>query len=188
MKNRKVRKLQYIQLKNKLKDNLFDSMDYLGPQTQWADICFIGKNKDVYNATVETTLCAWHQIIEHEARKCADKLTSHLNLFEFKNKTFYNPTLKELGNKHYFEYCEAKEKEISQTNPPVISESFKILNGFNYGIGLNIVVHAPHLTVESINHAILKFLELGEKNWVSNKKFTFEYKKHFSFSTNILTV
>lgn len=189
-----------MQVKNKIAQYgyNFSTHDLIHPKTTWADICFLGKNKNVYNATIMTTQCAWHDLVEHMVwEKLYSLVPKDHILFEIvelegytSNKEFSGPTtvsdppLKELNNLTASQFIKEQNKVISKDKTITVHEEFKILPNFSFGIGLNMVVHHPNLTNEIIAQSIERFIQNGEKNWKSAESFGFEYEENVNFTTN----
>ena len=76
-----------------------------------------------------------------------------------------NESYDELGGMIRREYEAKLEKEIIATEPPEIFESFTIDNGYEYGIGLNVVIDAELIDRETVERVIDRFLELSETDW-----------------------
>lgn len=78
---------------------------------------------------------------------------------------FRDYTYPQFNGMTYRDYCRQLEREIIISEPPAIHESFKLDHGYEYGIGLRIVVDAEEITQSVIEQAILRFKELGETDW-----------------------
>lgn len=201
-KSRYKKKLEYIQLKNSITKNNsnFSTYDEIDENSKWADIYFFGKNKQIYNATIMTTKCAWKDILSKKSWKALDeKIEPGEKLFEIvelegytSNKnmsgptTIDNPPRKSLGGKTASEFLEEKEKELSLDKSITVTESFKILKGYRYGMGLNMVVHEKALSQEAIEKAINKFIDLEEESWQGKEQYSFDYEERASFLINKL--
>ena len=76
-------------------------------------------------------------------------------------------TYEKFGGLSYFDYVDKLEDEIIRHNPPEVYESFSTVFSYRRGIGLNIVISADEINRFTIEEAIRRFQELGEKNWRS---------------------
>ena len=76
-----------------------------------------------------------------------------------------NETYEVFGGLTLREYKAKLEKEIITNEPPEIFESFAIDRGYEYGIGLNMVIDVELIDRETVERVIDRFLELGETNW-----------------------
>lgn len=163
--SRKIKKRGFITIKNSLqKGRLFTTQDFIGEHTQWADIFFLSKKRKniFYNATILTTKSAWHDEVQEQAWEKA-------GLSDSKG---CNP-LKSLPP-NWMQSLDKAELELAESNSVFIEEQFQILRTeYVFGVGMDIVIHTPTLSVENINHAIEKFYELGEMNWKGQEKYTF---------------
>lgn len=201
-KSRKVKKLQYIQLKNKIVQDgyNFHTIDLIHDKTTWADICFIGKNKTIYNATIYTTKCAWHDLLDKLAwEKLYSILPKDFPLFEIEEMDGYteteafsgpttisDPPIAQLNNLTASQFLDEQVKNIAQDKTLMIHERFEILPNFSYGIGLDMVVHYPYLSNERIAKCVEAFINYGEKNFVSKESYNFEYEENSNFTVNAL--
>ena len=201
-KSRKTIKTHYIQAKNLITRQGFNfaTYDLLTDSTQWADIIFIGKNKRLYNATIYTTECAWHDIVSEKAWKILNsKVTGQLfeivELEGYKSDkhmtgptTISDPNMEELDGKTASQFLKEKKAELALDKTITIQESFKLLKGFTYGIGLDMVTHVSSLTNENIAKYVEKFISLGETNWQGSKQYNFKYSDAIAYSTNELKI
>lgn len=73
----------------------------------------------------------------------------------------------QFGGLTYDQYVEKLEQEIARQEPPVVHESFSLDPGYAYGIGLSIVIDAPHVSRVVVEEAIARFRREGERNWRS---------------------
>jgi hypothetical protein len=69
------------------------------------------------------------------------------------------------GGLTYHEYKEKLNEEIIQLEPPEVYESFSTDSTYEYGIGLNVVIHAEEINRGTIEKAIQRFREIGETDW-----------------------
>lgn len=199
-KSRHQKKSEYIKLKNyilKAKTN-FLTYDEISENSQWVDLCFLGKNKKIYNATIMTTKCAWQDILCSNSWKALrKKIEPGEILFEIieldgytSNKhmtgptTIDNPPRKSLDGKTASEFLKEREKEYALDKSITVNESFEILKNYKYGIGLDIVIHEKNLSQLNIEKAIKNFIELEEKSWLGKEQYHFEYEDNANFLIN----
>lgn len=201
-KSRNKRKLEYIKLKNSITktNSNFSTYDEIDENSHWADICFFGKNKQIYNATIMTTKCAWKDILSKKAWEVLDaKIEPGEKLFEIVELEGYtlnkkmsgpttvdNPPRKSLAGKTASDFLEEKEKELALDKSITVCESFEVLKGYRYGVGLNLVIHEKNLSQEAIEKAIKRFIELEEKSWIGKEKYHFHYEEKVRFLINKL--
>ncbi len=74
-------------------------------------------------------------------------------------------TYEKFGGLTFRDYQVKITGEIIQNEPPAIFESFTLDRSYRYGIGLDIVIHAPEINKHSIEEAIRRFRAIGEQNW-----------------------
>lgn len=151
---------------------------------QWFDFFFLGQRKfTIWNAFIFTAQAAFWDAVKGLASERARKMLSSAERekefkFEMEPSKFdawgkplsYNMIVRDYTYPHfngmtYRDYCRQLEREIITTKPPAIHESFKLDHGYEYGIGLHIVVDAEEITQSVIEQAILRFKELGETAW-----------------------
>lgn len=201
--SRKQKKISYIKLKNKIeKGHLFSTHDVFTLDMQWADIYFFGKNKQIYNATIRTTACAFYDEVRSKAwAKLRSSVNPDDNFFEVVElegytqnanvsgpTTISNPPLESLKGLTASEFLEATEEEISKDSSITINENFKLLPNYTYGIGLDMVVNVDILDADNIDAAIRLFISKGESNWESEEAHRPKYTKKFSFTTNSISL
>lgn len=165
------------------------SLDILDPERpvlykQDAHVFFLGTDKRVFwNAYIVTARKAfWDEVgsmASGRARQLMpkeEKAWDISDLFEpasfnaWGQATTYrmrerNDTYEAFGGLTRREYEAKLEKEIIAAEPPEIFESFTIDNGYEYGIGLNVVIDAELIDKETVERLIDRFLELGETAW-----------------------
>jgi hypothetical protein len=152
--------------------------------SQWFDFYFLGLDKfTIWNATIITSLVALQDAVNHLAyTRTAEMMTDEELDAEFKmefvpadrSKTgkVLNYWIVEREKKRYdqfggltfFEQKKLETKIIAES-PPTIYECFQIDLSYRYGIGLSIVMDVDVINRSVIEQAIIKFRELGEKNW-----------------------
>lgn len=171
-KTRKQKKLMYIRIKNAIRKNKttplrsFLTYDVIGKNSQWADIYFLSKKNGLfYNVTIETTKAAWHEEVEGRAM---------------------NEVLKE--GAYNSDIFDKKVEEIIKKQIVFVQERVRILSGYQYGIGLEMVLNVENLTVDNINKAIESFINNEEREWVGSEKFSYPYKSEASYFVNALTI
>ena len=65
----------------------------------------------------------------------------------------------------FFEQIDKLEAQILAESSPPVYESFETDLSYGYGIGLSIVLNVETINRKAIEQAIMKFRELGEKDW-----------------------
>lgn len=196
---RNRRKLLWINLKNEIskaeRENgaKFHTWDVI-PESgaQWCDICFLSRRKgEFYNACIETAKAAWHRRIDEIAkeRALAYAVPESINdeIFDEEGRILL-PYDESVNGKSYFENLDLCIAEAAKSGVSVF-ETYEILPDYAYGIGLEMIVDDPFLTVESINSAIADFIEKGETDYFSEKPISFsEYSSSASFSINLVKI
>ena len=151
---------------------------------QWFDFFFLGQDKfTIWNAFILSAQAAfWDEIKDLAMDRATKMLSPEEQKKEFAietepaefdawgkpltyNMIFRDYTSPQFNGMTYRDYCRQLEREIITTEPPAIHESFKLDPGYEYGIGLHIVVDAEEITQSVIEQAILRFKELGETDW-----------------------
>jgi hypothetical protein len=184
---------EFIKLKGKIKRDvadyggLFTSRLVLDESnnSQWFDFYFLGLDKfTIWNASIITGLVALHDALNDLAyTRTAEMLTEEELEAEFKmefvpaerSKTGKVLTYRmveqekkrydQFGGLTFSEQKNKLEAKIIAESPPTIYECFKINLSYRYGIGLSIVMDVDVINRAVIEQAIIKFHELGEKNW-----------------------
>lgn len=201
--SRKKKKLSYIQLKNRIeKNHLFSTHDVFTKDMQWADIYFFGKNKQIYNVTIRTIACAYHDEVHHQAweklRATAHPQDRFFEIVELEGysenphvsgpTTVSDPALESLKGLTASQFLEKTEETLANSGTISVKESFEILPDYVYGIGLDMVINVDSLDANNIDEAITRFIQNGEKNWESKESYTPSYKKKASFTTNAISL
>lgn len=150
---------------------------------QWFDFSFLGLDgHNIWNAAIITGSHAlWERVDDLAWEQTQSRLTETELEAEFRMKTepahcvgvqkFRRITLPEprryaaLDNMTFREYQQRITSEILRGTPPDIHESYHQDHTYRYGTGLEIVMDAPVIDRGSIEHAILRFRELGEGEW-----------------------
>jgi len=153
--------------------------------SQWFDFYFLGLDKfTIWNATIITARLALQDAVydlaytrtvemmtaeELEAeckmefvpadRSNTGKILTYRMIEQEKKR--YN----QFGGLTFSEQLEKLEAKIIDESPPTIYECFQTDLSYGYGIGLNIVLDVETINRTAIEQAIIKFRELGEKNW-----------------------
>jgi hypothetical protein len=155
-------------------------------ESQWCDFYFLGLDKfTIWNAEIITAKQALDDAVSDLAYSRTFEMLTPEEL-DVECKIEYEPAdrCSKTGKlltyrmirrepKHYAKFggltfSEQKQKlksEIIEKTPPTIYESFQIDFSYRYGIGLEIVLDADAIHRKEIEQAIMKFRELGEKNW-----------------------
>lgn len=149
---------------------------------QWVDAYFLGTDGlTIWNATIETAFAEFWNVVEEITFKQAwEMLTPEeqsaeseikfkqirvngKRMFEWIDKP--KLTYEKFGGLTFKDYQEKVAEEIIKTNPPEIFDSFMTDRTYCYGIGLNIVINVSEINRSSIEEAIRRFREVGEKDW-----------------------
>lgn len=148
---------------------------------------FLGRDKlTIWNAIIITARKAfWDEVNDLARNRATDMLTEEereeVFNFEFVPAQ-WSPTgevlaysraereerrFEKFGGLTYHEMCRKLEADIIHNEPPPIFESYSHDRSYVYGIGLYIVVDKEVINQPAIDAAIERFLELGEREWVS---------------------
>lgn len=163
-------------------------------QSSWCDFYFLGLNKfTIWNATIITAKCALQDAVhdlayqQTVAMMTAEELEEECRM-EFvpadRSKTGKILTYQMLEREQkrydqfegltFFEQIDKLEAQILAECPPPVYESFETDLSYGYGIGLNIVLNVETINRKAIEQAIMKFRELGEKDWQAVTPVTFK--------------
>ncbi|MFA1644782.1 MAG: hypothetical protein ACDS79_04735 [Enterobacteriaceae bacterium] len=143
----------------------------------WSDIIFLSADKATFwNATILTASDVFTSEVENLAleRASAIKTVSAdiLRDEETGRRTLDLSPLREpmdaFGGLSWSAYVEQQEEEIARNSPPAVYCGYRILPGFRYGIGLEMIVDADVLSIDVINTAIRDFWARGEKKWTAS--------------------
>jgi len=149
---------------------------------QWADAYFLGRDGlTIWNATIITAAQKFWDTVEDIAHTRAwEMLTPEEQSAEAemkfepiwsKGKRMYRLLEKpknvydKFGGLTYRDYQEKLTDEIIRNEPPEVFESFTKDRSYQYGIGLDIVIHVEEINRVTIEEAIRRFRELGETDW-----------------------
>ena len=149
---------------------------------QWADAYFLGNNGlTIWNATIITAAQKFWDTVEDMAHTRAwEMLTPEEQSAEAemkfepiwsKGKRMYRLLEKpknvydKFGGLTYWDYLEKLNEEIIKNEPPEVFESFTRDRSYQYGIGLNIVIHVEEINRVTIEEAIRRFRAIGETDW-----------------------
>jgi hypothetical protein len=184
--SRKKEKLEFIRIKNKFKLLGFYTLDEISNTTQWADIYFLSKKcKNIYNATIHTTKCIWLDTISEHAWNDLNLITNGVPLFRFidlesstksliRTSTVYDPPLFCIDGLTASQFLEKRKLELINEKNIFINEYSEILSGYKFGIGLNLIIHAPFISIENIQQTIQKFLNNEEKEYQEKIQYSFD--------------
>lgn len=149
---------------------------------------FLGTDKlTIWNAIIITARKAfWDEVSDLARNRVTDMLTEEEREEVF-NVEFvpaqWSPTgevlgysrakreekrFEKFGGLTYYEMCRKLETDIIHNDPPPIFESYSLDRSYVYGIGLHIVVDKEVINQPTIDAAIERFLEMGEREWVSS--------------------
>jgi len=149
---------------------------------QWADAYFLGNNGlTIWNATIITAAQKFWDTVEDMAHTRAwEMLTPEEQSAEAemkfepiwsKGKRMYRLLEKpknvydKFGGLTYWDYLEKLNEEIIKNEPPEVFESFTKDRSYQYGIGLDIVIHVDEINRVTIEEAIRRFRAIGETDW-----------------------
>ena len=202
-KSRRTREGFELRRKIKRDKGLFGGRFYshteLNPESnlitnQWFDFLFTGRHKhEIWNAEIITArLAFWEkvdsiafdrayaQLSAEEREKEFSRISTRLDNGYFRwEKQFPMIQYPQFDGLTYDEYCYQLERQILNSEPPEIYESFRLDYSFRNGVGLNIVVDAEAISYSLIDQSIDRFLALGQKAWrseipVSRERLPFE--------------
>jgi len=149
---------------------------------QWADAYFLGSDGlTIWNAAIITAAQKfWDTVADMAHTRAWEMLTPEEQSAEAemkfepiwsKGKRMYRLLEKpkiayeKFGGLTYRDYQNKLTDEIIQNEPPEVFESFTKDRSYQYGIGLNIVIHVEEINRVSIDEAIRRFREIGETDW-----------------------
>ena len=149
---------------------------------QWADAYFLGSDGlTIWNATIITAVREFWDVAEEMAHTRAWEMLTieeqaseaqlHFDPIRHKGQKMFQ--LREKPQQEYekfgglasHEYQNKLVEEIIRNEPPEIFESFTTDRSYQYGIGLNMVIHVDELNRNTIEEAIRRFREWGETDW-----------------------
>jgi hypothetical protein len=150
---------------------------------QWLDFYFLGLDGlTIWNATIITAHRAFWDEVDHlsweqtaalmtEEELTAEFRMTHKPVIGPKGKKYYTLSFSEKRPYEQFrgltfnQYKEQIEQNIVQHSPPMIYESFLQDPGYQYGVGLQMVVDTEEINQTSVEAAINRFYQLKEPNW-----------------------
>ncbi|SBW10971.1 conserved hypothetical protein [uncultured delta proteobacterium] len=151
---------------------------------QEAQVFFPGTDKRVlWNVQIATARKAfWDEVGDMALKRTAAMLPREKGPFDIRDMfepvsfnawgqaTSYtmrerNETYEELGGMTRREFEAQLEKKIIASEPPEIYESFSIDRGYEYGIGLHVVVDSEMIDRETVERVIDRFFAVGETDW-----------------------
>jgi len=153
---------------------------------QWADFYFLGNNGlTVWNATIVTAVRefwdtaediahtkAWEMLTtEEQSAQVEMKFEPIWSKGERMYRLLEKPDIvhEKFGGMTYRDYQKKLTEEIIKNEPPEIFESFATDRSYRYGVGLNMVIHVGEINRVTIEEAIRRFREVGEKDWRAAK-------------------
>jgi hypothetical protein len=155
-------------------------------ESQWFDFYFLGLDKfTIWNATIITAKQALQDAAEDIAytqamammtpeeleAECkiesepADRCSKTGKILTYRMILPEPKRYAQFGGLTFSEQTQKLESEIIENTPPTVYEFFKADFSYSYGIGLNIVLDVETINRKAIEQAIMKFRELGEKDW-----------------------
>lgn len=180
-KPRRQRKRDYIRIKNNIRRSTpvlgghFYTHDYLHGENGWVDIYFLSRQPlGFYNATLETTACAFREKAEDLAFDRSRLLVPyHSSLLDRlgKGNTVYTDDLEEpiiadaFGGLNRTQWIEQEVIRLIEQGELTVHEQVKLDRGYSFGIGLIATLDVSALTVETINNFVDEFLTQMERPW-----------------------
>ncbi|MFI3122306.1 MAG: hypothetical protein QX194_00010 [Methylococcales bacterium] len=154
--------------------------------SQSFDFYFLGLDKfTIWNATIITASVALQDAASNLAYKktiemltpeeweaeCkvefvpADRCTKTGRILTYQMLERQKKRYEQFEGLTFSEQIDKLESQILDECPPPVYESFETDLSYGYGIGLNIVTDADAINRTVIEQAIIRFRELGQKNW-----------------------
>lgn len=164
-------------------------------QSSWCDFYFLGLDKfTIWNATIITAKCALQDAVhdlayqqavammtaEELEEECkiesvpADRCSKTGKILTYQMILREPKRYEKFGGLTFSEQKQKLQSEIIENAPPPVYEFFKVDLSYSFGIGLNIVLNVETINRNAIEQAIMKFRELGEKNWQAVTPVTFK--------------
>lgn len=155
-------------------------------ESQWFDFYFLGLDKfTIWNATIITAKQALQDAAEDMAyaqvmemitpeeleAECkiesvpADRCVKTGKILAYRMILPEPKRYEKFGSLTFSEQTEKLQSEIIKNTPPPVYEFFKVDLSYSYSIGLDIVLDVETINRKAIEQAIMKFRELGEKDW-----------------------
>lgn len=186
------RKKVFIQIKNDIRraaphlGGLFFTHDYMHGKNGWIDCWFIGKNKTVYNVTLETTAHAYKEAVGELAMDRSYELVPMRDtvLFEKVERVnghvltemkFIREVHEEFDGLERYEWMRREEQRIAEARCVKVHEKVTLHHDYACGVGLHATIDVPYLTVEAVNAFIRKFIANGEKAYQKSEGRTFDF-------------
>jgi hypothetical protein len=149
---------------------------------QYSQAYFLGSDGlTIWNAIIITTAREfWNEVGDMAFNRAWDMLTPEEQAAEgeikfdpiwskgqkyFQMRERPRVEYEKFGGLTYHDYKERLNEEIIQLEPPEVYESFTTDRTYQYGIGLNVVIHADEINLNTIEKAIQRFREIGETDW-----------------------
>lgn len=176
--SRRKRRVKTLEVKNLIHREryrcgglFYDNCDMVAATSRgnwkWSDILFLGRDPAVFwNAEIITISAAFNDRVESTAFNEASLM---LKDDELQYDFFYTSKCSQFSGLTFMEYLKKREQEIAHKTPPIIRYGYRILQGYTYGIGLQIIVNADVLSRGIIESAIIDFTARGEQEWLSDE-------------------
>lgn len=165
---------------------LFYTNDYLHGQNGWLNLYFLGQNKVVYSAALQTTRYAYKEAVGDLAWDEAEKLVP----FDwFKKHDFVKdaatglyvmqqerePQLAEFDGLTRLQFVQHRERPIADARIVKVFEAWTLHYDHRFGVGLHATIDVPFLTTEAVQDFILRFLAAGEKPYRNDRALSYSY-------------
>lgn len=165
--------------------HLLEDPDHPGRQHQWVDVYFPGAERHIlWNAAFITTQMALEDAISERAfsathaqlspeeserefamewRSLPRRRPGEMRMSEWVQRPdIHYP---QFDGRSFREECDRLEAHVRATDPPRVGESFTTDRSYTYGIGLHATVAEANLDRSAIERTILRFRQLGERDW-----------------------
>ena len=180
-KSRRRRKRDYIWIKNNIRraapvlGGQFYTHDYLHGENGWVDIYFLSRKPLIfYNATLETTACAFREKAEELAFERSCKLVPYRSVLLERlgqGNTVSSEDLDEpvtadpFGGLDRRRWIDREVVRLIEAGEVAVHEKVELDHSYSFGIGLSATLGVPAITVETVNDFIDEFLARGERPW-----------------------
>jgi hypothetical protein len=136
----------------------------------WSDIYFMSiKKRNFFNCCIVTVYDDMEEIAENIAWEESQKLLNFEDwtIEKSKDPEYTKSETEIFGGISRYKWIQNRTQKILPTMKS--NERYKIMKGYNCGIGLEMIVNELELNKEIIEKHILKFRELGECNYFSRE-------------------
>lgn len=185
---RRRRKRDTIGIKNRIARHAsilggaFTTPDYMHARLQWVDFCFLSGQRNVFfNATARTARLAFAERIRSIAAERSFELLPpagdprHWMRDNFRRRPDgcfeFTPTpdapCVAFGGLTRGEWERAEECRLVEAGGVSVHEGWSMDTKYRHGIGLDVIIDAPALTIDVLNGFIARFRSMGEIDWRS---------------------